>query len=111
MTELKQILKQLETISSNTTAVDGKVDELLKWQAKMEERCKNHLQSTKDVRLVLFGNPTGGLMSVVQGLQNCKDITTRWKDLLFSVLKVLIATGIVSMAAWLFMMYRIHDIT
>ncbi len=81
-----------------------KLDTLLLWREKVEERCKSHIEQTKEVRAVLFNNP--GLKAQVQTLMNNSHNTSRWRDFYLGTFKIVIAALIVSLVIWLLTIYR-----
>jgi len=56
-------------------SLHGKFDEVLKWQATVEERCKSHRESTQGHRATLYG-PDGRNGLVKQANSNTDFITT-----------------------------------
>lgn len=110
MGEMQQILAGINAIASDTKAVNGKVDKLVGWQVKMDERCDHHRRDTDGVRQVLYGDKEDGLVFDVQRLKNCKDTLKRsaavWRGLVFMVLGTLISTGIILVIVWLMGLYR-----
>jgi len=93
-----EILKKLDDANE-------KLDRLLLWREKIEERCKAHTAQTREIRTVLFENPD--LKSQVQTLMNQNRAKSRWKDFYLNTFKIIIATLVVSFIMWLLTIYRI----
>lgn len=102
-------MADLEGIHNTLTSVDTKLDDLLQWKAAMDERCESHREQTKEVREILFGNPgsdKSGLKTNVERLMNYKKNISRWRDFWMYILKVVLATAILSVAGWLLLIYK-----
>ena len=95
--DLEQIYEKLES-------VDGKVDTLLVWKARIDERCKAHRQQTDELRETVFENP--GLKSKVERLWNCKKAMTRQKEFWLGVLRTVLSYGIIGIAVWLLFIFK-----
>ena len=76
---------------------------MLQWKAGFEERCKSQVQKTEEVRCTLYGEQ--GTAGMVKQVDRLVQSDSRWKDFGFGVLKVLVATFIISLAGWLLLEY------
>lgn len=94
-------------IEEKLDAANDKLDLILQWKAGFEERCVAHRAQTNEIRVVLFGKDNkGGLIRRVDGLNYCKESISRWRDFWMYVLRIVVATCILSLAAWLLFIYR-----
>ena len=98
-------MANLEQIFTKLEGVDGKVDELLVWKAVIDERCKSHREQTNELRETIFAN-SKGLKFKVERLCNNKKDTIKQKDFWFSILRTVIAYGIIGVLVWLLMIYK-----
>ena len=85
--------------------VDHKVDKLLQWKSAVDERCRAHRGLTDEMHRTLYSNPSG-LEQEVARLVNCKTNISRWRDFFLFILKIVIASSIIGITAWLLQMYR-----
>jgi len=98
MSDLGQIYTKLQEI-------DGKCNQLLEWKAVHSEHHKSLGRDIGEIRNCLFGeNP--GLVNRVQQLWSCKSNITTWKDMVFGILRITIAAGIISLIVWLLTIYK-----
>jgi len=98
-----EILKKLDE-------ANDKLDRLLLWREKVEERCKSHTEQTKEIRTTLFGNAKPGLKSQVQTLIDNDRSMSRWKEFYLSTFKIVVATLAVSLVIWLLSIYRVSNL-
>ena len=94
----EEILRKLDKVSE-------KLDVMLQWKSGFEQRCVSHNEKTQEVRTVLFDGPDC-LLKRVDRLNHIKETESRQKDFWMSVAKVCVATFIISLAVWLFSLYR-----
>lgn len=97
-------MADFEKMERTIDAIAGKVDELLVWQGRMEERCTSHRIQTDELRKTVFDNP--GLKLKVQTLWNCKQNITKWREFWMIILRYLIIAVIISVCGFLFVMYK-----
>ena len=90
-------------------SMNDKLDELLQWRAALDARCEAHRDQTTEMREVLYGNPNG-VVKAVNSLLNCKRYASKWKDFWMYVLKIVVATGIITLIGWLLMVYKVIKI-
>jgi len=96
-------------IEEKLDAANDKLDSMLQWKAGFEERCFAHKTQTDEVRVVLFGkNNENGLVGCVGKLNQCMESLARWRDFWIFVLRIVVATFIISLVAWLLFIYREH---
>ena len=98
------MMANLEQIFEKVEAIDGKTDELLVWQAAVDERCKAHRQQTDELRETMFSNP--GVKSKVERLWNGNKETTKQREFWLGVLRNILSYGAVALGAWLLFIYK-----
>lgn len=97
-------------IEEKLDTANDKLDLILQWKAGFEERCIAHRAQTNEVRVVLFGKDNkDGLVRCVNGLNQCKESLSRWRNFWMYVLRIVVATFIISLAGWLLFIYREHS--
>jgi hypothetical protein len=101
MSDMQQVLDKLEEI-------DGKLDDLLRWKAGLDERCSGQREKTEELRREMFA--ADGLKQKVQRLWNCKgalrDKVAMWQDFGMYVLKALIVAGLLAAIAIVMKVYK-----
>lgn len=105
----ERVEASLKSINAQTGRTDNNVNELLQWKAALDVRCEGHREQTTEVRETLYGNPNGVVKSV-NSLLNSKKSASKWKDLWMYVLKIVIASGILALAGWLLLIYKVIKI-
>jgi hypothetical protein len=85
--------------------INENVGELREWKAALDERCAAHREKTEDLNETIFGNP--GLKVEVQRLVNSETGLNKFYDILFSVIKTVIAGAILIFVFWLLSVYKI----
>lgn len=107
------IVQKLDDVKKTLNSVNGKVDELVKWQAQMIERCSNHMKETTTMQTTLYGKNgrVEGLVVDVQRLKNCKEdqrqTKIEWRGFWGKVLSTLVTTGIILVVLWLMSLYKV----
>ena len=94
----EEILRKLDKVSE-------KLDVMLQWKSGFEQRCVSHNEKTQEIRTIMFDGPDN-LLKRVDRLNHIKEEQSRQKDFWMSVTKVCVATFIISLAVWLFSLYR-----
>ena len=92
-------------IEKKLNQIDDKLDLMLQWKAGFEERCIAHNEKTQEVRTIMFDGPDN-LLKRVDRLNHIKETNVKSQDFWRSVTKVCIATLIISLATWLFSLYK-----
>jgi len=94
-------------LKETLTEMDDKLDLILQWKAGFEERCVAHRDKTEELRCTLYGEKgNNGMVKQVDRLVQSKGQFNKWQDFWLCILKVVIATSIISLAGWLFFMYK-----
>ncbi len=97
----------LQQILDTVQATGKKVDELVKWQVAMDEKCLAHRGQTDDLKLTVYGNPgNNGLKDKVLKLWCCKKSMSRWRDFWMGVWRLVAAGLIIAVGTWLFLLYK-----
>jgi len=88
-------------------AMDKKLDTMLLWRASFEQRYVFHEDKIEELRGTIYGEKgTNGMVKQVDRLVQSKGQFNKWQDFWLCILKVVIATSIISLAGWLFFMYK-----
>lgn len=99
----------IDLLLTGVEEANKKLDELMNWKAKFEERMNNRDKQIDDMRQTLYANSTG-LVSTVQRLCNCKnDISheiSQWKVFFLGILQKLIVWGIIGLIVYLLYLYK-----
>jgi len=93
----KKIYEKLDTI-------EDKINTILLWQGTHEKSHEFLERDIADNRAAIFKNP--GLISKVNTLLNGKSTVTERRRFWLEILKYLIITGIVAVATWLLLLYK-----
>jgi len=94
----EEILRKLDKVSE-------KLDVMLQWKSGFEQRCVSHNEKTQEIRTIMFGGPDN-LLKRVDRLNHIKEANAKSQDFWRSVFKVCLVTFIISLATWLFSLYR-----
>ena len=94
-------------IEKKLDQMNNKLDLMLQWKAGFEERCIAYNQKTEELRCTVYGEKgCNGLVKQVDRLVQCKGLISRWRNFWMGVLKVVVATFIISLTGWLLFIYR-----
>lgn len=104
MGEMQQVLEGLSEIKDQNKSIKTKLDELLQWRVKVDERYKGHREKTEELRTIMFEKD--GLKDMVLRMWNCRGAVNNrvaiWRDMGMYILKVVVAACILA-AIWFFM--------
>ncbi len=98
-------MASIEDVYNRLGTVDDKMDTIIKWSGTVDERCRNHLEETKDLKNTLYANPTGIVANVNRLLNGRKD-RAKWKDWAMRVLGTLVTAFTLSFIYWLLFIYK-----
>lgn len=96
----------LNTILEKVTSTDEKVDNLLQWKAKLDERCTTRGENLERLNKIIYGNPNNGLISKVQQLLNCKENIRNTRTFFLTILQKILTYGGIAIIVWLLWLYK-----
>jgi len=87
--------------------IENKIDELLFWKVKHTESHELIERDVADNRKILFGDAgEQGIVAKITLLWNGRDRNKDIKNFLLSILRNVISVGILSIIAWLLILYK-----
>lgn len=105
----EEIFRQLALITETTSKTAEKVTNIELHNARQAEACKHHIEATEQLQRTIYNDGTG-LKTRILTLEHCKSAvkTTKelWVGFIMSILKILVATGLLVALGILFKAWK-----